>query len=162
MVEIPKGKFAVTVHGADRLRAELDELERRRGTVAGNIRTAKSYGDLSENFEYHEAKREQGMVEGRLAQLRQILPDLYVVAPEQVSLDRVGFGAVVSLREESGDTWDLTLVGPLEADPLEDRISFESPLGSALLGRGVGEVVQAQAPAGVVRYEIVGIRAYQP
>ena len=161
MQELDKGKYYVTVAGARKLEQELEELEQKRTEVAGNIRTAKSFGDLSENFEYHEAKREQGFVESRIAQLKLILPSLAVIRPEDVSTERVGVGAVVTVREESGDEWDMFLVGPLEADPMEDRISHESPLGAALLGRKVGEKVETQVPAGVVRYEIVRIRPYE-
>jgi transcription elongation factor GreA len=158
---LPKGKYYVTVAGAERLRGELEELERKRGEVAGNIRTAKAYGDLSENFEYHEAKREQGFVEGRIQQLKQIVPQLHVVEPGDVPADRVSFGSVVTVREENGEEWDLTIVGPLEADPMEDRISYESPLGEALVGQKVGDVVTAQVPAGAVKYEIIALAAYE-
>ena len=161
MDQLTRGKYYVTVSGAETLRRELDELQAKRGEVAGNIRTAKAYGDLSENFEYHEAKREQGFVEGRIMQLKQIIPELQVVTPEEVSTDRVGFGSVVTVREEGGDEFDFLIVGPLEADPLEDRISYESPLGAALIGRKMGDTVEAEVPAGKVRYEIVAIKAYQ-
>jgi transcription elongation factor GreA len=156
-----KGKFYVTVTGAERLEKELEELENKRGEIASNIRTAKAYGDLSENFEYHEAKREQGFVEGRIQELKIIVPEMEVVAPEDVSADTVGFGAVVTVRDESGEEWDFFIVGPLEADPMDDRISYQSPLGSAFLGRKVGDVVETEVPAGKVRYEIVAIRPYE-
>ncbi|HEU4752762.1 MAG TPA: transcription elongation factor GreA [Armatimonadota bacterium] len=156
-----KGKYYVTVSGGEKLRSELEELERKRGEVAGNIRTAKAYGDLSENFEYHEAKREQGFVEGRIQQLKIIVPQLEVVRPEDVSTEKVGFGAVVTVRDEDGEEWDFSIVGPLEADPMEDRISYESPLGAALMGRKVGETIEAEVPAGTVRYHILGIRPYE-
>jgi transcription elongation factor GreA len=158
---LDKTKYYVTAPGAERLRREFDELEQRRAQVTASVRHARSFGDLSENFEYHEAKREQGLVEGRLQQLRIILPSLEVVQPGEVSTAAVGFGAVVTVREESGDTWDLTIVGPLEADPMEDRISYESPLGKALWGAAVGQTVEASVPAGTVRYEIVAISPYQ-
>lgn len=160
MIELVKGKYYVTVQGARKLETEFSELERKRGEVAGNIRTAKAFGDLSENFEYHEAKREQGFVESRLAQLKVILPSLAVVSPEQVTTDRVGFGSQVLITDETGDDWELLIVGPLEANPLEDRISYESPLGAALFGRLLGETVEAETPAGRVSYEIVSITAY--
>src|SRR5436305_2839102 len=99
------------------MEAELDTLQGRRAEVAGNIRTAKGYGDLSENFEYHEAKREQGFVEGRIMQLKHILPSMVVVSPHEVTSDRVGFGSVVSVREEGGEEAEFFIVGPLEADP---------------------------------------------
>jgi transcription elongation factor GreA len=159
---LPRGKYYVTVAGAERLRAELRELERRRGEVAGNIRTAKAYGDLSENFEYHEAKREQGFLEGRIVQLRKIVPELHVVAPEDVPLDRVSFGSVVTLVDESGEEWEVTIVGPLEAEPMEDRISYESPLGKALLGHAPGDTVEASVPAGTIAYEIRALQPYEP
>jgi transcription elongation factor GreA len=157
---IPQGKYPVTVGGAAALHKELQELEAKRGEVAGNIRAAKAFGDLSENFEYHEAKREQGFVEGRIQQLKLIVPELWVVRPEDVAADRVDFGSVVTLDDDGSD-WDVTLVGPLEADPMEDRISYESPLGSALLGKTVGDAVEAQVPAGTVRYTIKRIRPYE-
>lgn len=156
-----KGKYLVTEAGAQKLEKELAHLEGRRGELAGNIRTAKGFGDLSENFEYHEAKREQGMVEGRIMQLKQILPSLAVIRPEEVPADHVSFGAMVTLREDTGDEWEVFIVGPLEADPMQDRISYESPLGSALLDRRAGDVVEAQVPAGTVRYEITAIRPYE-
>jgi transcription elongation factor GreA len=158
---VPKGRYPVTVAGADKLEQELERLEGRRTELAGNIRTAKGFGDLSENFEYHEAKREQGMVEGRIQQLKIIVPQLGVVRPEDVSKEKVGFGAIVSVREDTGDEWDYFIVGPLEADPLEDRVSYESPLGSALIGHKVGDLVDVAAPAGTIRYEILAIRAYE-
>lgn len=160
MATLEKGKYYVTVAGAEKLERELEELEEKRSQIAANIRTAKGFGDLSENFEYHEAKREGGMVEGRIQQLKIILPSLAVVRPEDVSASEVGFGAMVTVREESGDEWEFQLVGPLEADPMEDRISYESPLGAALMGRTVGETVEAEVPAGKVVYEIVNIASY--
>jgi transcription elongation factor GreA len=160
VIHLVKGKYYVTVGGGEALQKELETLLKKRGEVAGNIRHAKEYGDLSENFEYHEAKREQGFVEGRISQLKTIVPDLAVVHPSEVSDDQVGFGALVTLREETGDEWEVFLVGPLEANPMEDRISYESPLGSALWGRKVGDMVETQTPAGKASYEIMGIRAY--
>lgn len=161
MDTVPKGRYPVTVAGADKLEQELERLEGRRTELAGNIRTAKGFGDLSENFEYHEAKREQGMVEGRIQQLKIIVPQLGVVRPEDVSREKVGFGAIVSVKEDTGDEWDYFIVGPLEADPLEDRVSYESPLGSALIGHKVGDTVEVAAPAGTIRYEIMAIRPYE-
>lgn len=162
MDDLPRGKYAVTVTGAERLQNEMEELQGKRGEMSANIRTAKAYGDLKENFEYHEAKREAGFLEGRLMQLRQIVPELHVVRPEDVSTSKVGFGSVVTVKEDGGDEWDLLIVGPLEADPLEDRISYESPLGHALAGKRVGDVVVAEVPAGKLNYEVVAIRAYEP
>jgi transcription elongation factor GreA len=161
MEQAPKPRFQLTVHGYNRLERELQELQKRRMEVAGNIRTAKGFGDLSENFEYHEAKREAGFVEGRLQELKQILPTAQVVTPEEVDTGEVGFGAVVGVRDlDLDEEWDYWLVGPLEADPENDRISYESPLGAAFVGRKVGDIVEATTPAGVARYEIRSIRPY--
>ena len=90
-----------------------------------------------------------------------IVPELEEVTPEEVSTNEVGFGSLVTLIEATGDDWDVTIVGPLEADPMEDRISYESPLGSALVGHKPGETVSAQVPAGIVTYQIKAIRPYE-
>jgi len=161
VAQMSKGKYYVTVAGARKLEDELEALQGKRGEIAANIRKAKAYGDLSENFEYHEAKREQGFVEGRIQQLKVIVPSLGVVKPEDVSPTTVGFGATVTL-DEDGEEWAVTIVGPLEADPMEDRISYESPMGSALMGKKVGDVVQVTVPAGTSTYAIKGIRPYDP
>jgi transcription elongation factor GreA len=155
-----RGKIYVTASGAERLERELEELQKKRGEVAENIRTAKAYGDLSENFEYHEAKREQGFVEGRIQELKATLASLEVVPPEEVSTGQVGFGSVVKVREETGDEWEFLIVGPLEADPMQDRISYESPMGEALIGQKVGDEVEVHTPAGLMKYTITGISAY--
>jgi transcription elongation factor GreA len=161
-VELPKAKFILTASGFERLHEELEQLQRKRHEVAGHIRTAKSYGDLSENFEYHEAKREQGFIEGRIMELKTILPAAHVVRPEEVSVERVGFGTSVRVRDlEFEEEWEYAIVGPLEADPDQDRISYESPIGQALIGRAVGDVVEIEIPAGTARYEIVEIGVYQ-
>lgn len=160
-MELDKSKYYVTVEGGRKLEQELADLESKRSEVAQNIRTAKGYGDLSENFEYHEAKREQGFLEGRIQQLKIIVPSLGVVRPEDVPTDHVGFGSMVTVKEDTGEEWTYTIVGPLEADPMEDKISYESPLGAAFMGRRVGDVVEAKVPAGVMRYEIVALRPYE-
>jgi transcription elongation factor GreA len=160
-VELPKAKYILTQAGFARFEAELEELQGRRATVAGNIRTAKGYGDLSENFEYHEAKREQGFLEGRIMELKLVLPAAHVVTPDQVPTDEVWFSSRVSLRDlEYEDEFDYVIVGPLEANPDEDRISYEAPLGQALMGKRVGDVVEIQVPAGTSRYEVVGLSVY--
>jgi transcription elongation factor GreA len=162
-LELPKAKFVLTAAGFARFQEELEQLQRRRHEVAGNIRTAKGYGDLSENFEYHEAKREQGFVEGRILELKIILPGSHVVDPSDVSTEEVGFGTCVRVRDlELDEEWDYVIVGPLEANPDEERISYESPIGEALMGRRVGEVVEIKVPAGTARYKIVDISVYRP
>ena len=161
MNNLVKGKYYITRPGGEKLHAELEELQAKRMQMAGNIRTAKAFGDLSENFEYHEAKREQGMVEGRIMQLKQILPQLEMVGPEEVDISTVGFGTVVRVLENTVDEVCYSIVGPLEADPMDDRISYESPLGEALWGRRLGETVTVQVPVGTISLEIVEIRRYE-
>jgi transcription elongation factor GreA len=162
-LELPKAKFILTTAGYQKLKEELAELEIQRVQVSRNIKTAKGYGDLSENFEYHEAKREQGFVEGRIMELKIILPAAHVVQPEDIPTDRIGFGSLVTLKDlEYDDELDYAVVGPLEADPDQERISYESPLGQALLGKTVGDEVQVKVPAGVTSYEVVAIVKYLP
>jgi transcription elongation factor GreA len=161
-LELPKAKFILTPAGFEKLRKELEELESRRVEVSRNIKTAKGYGDLSENFEYHEAKREQGFVEGRILELKMILPTAHVVQPGDIPTDQVWFGSLVRLKDlDYDDEFDYAVVGPLEADPDQDRISYESPLGQALLGKKVGAEVEVNVPGGAsTRYEVVAIDKY--
>lgn len=161
-MELPKAKFILTAVGFAKFEEELERMQRKRHEVAGNIRTAKAYGDLSENFEYHEAKREAGFVEGRIMELKIILPGSHVVHPEDVSTEKVGFGARVRLRDlEFDEEFDWVIVGRLEANPDEDLISNESPIGQALMGRKVGDVVEIDVPAGKTRYEVLGIEVWR-
>jgi len=162
-LELPKAKFILTTSGYKKFQEELEELETKRVQVSRNIKTAKGYGDLSENFEYHEAKREQGFVEGRIMELKIILPAAHVVQPDDIPTDRIGFGSLVTLKDlEFDEEIDYAVVGPLEANVEQDRISYESPLGQALLGKKVGDEVQVKVPAGVTSYEIVAIQKYLP
>ena len=162
-LELPKAKFILTPAGYAKLRKELDDLESSRVQVSRNIKTAKGYGDLKENFEYHEAKREQGFVEGRILELKMILPAAHVVQPDQIPTDRVGFGSLVRLQDfEYDDELEYAVVGPLEVDLDQDRISYKSPVGQALFGKAVGDEVEVKVPAGVNRYEVVAISKYLP
>ena len=126
--EVPQGGAAeVQVHrharGYARLEKELEELESRRVQVSRNIKTAKGYGDLSENFEYHEAKREQGFVEGRIMELKIILPGAHVVHPGDVPDDQVWFGFQVRVKDlDYEDEEEYAVVGSLEADIDQGRI----------------------------------------
>lgn len=161
-MELPKAKYILTQSGFARLEAELEQLQNRRVQVANEIRVAKAFGDLRENFEYHEAKRQGGFVEGRIQELKIVLPGAHVVTPDQIPADEVWFGSLVRVRDlEYDDEFDYAIVGPLEANPDEDRISYESPLGQALMGKHVGDVVDIVVPAGTSRYEIVNIGIFE-
>lgn len=134
----------------DALEAELEELEGpRRAAVVEAIATARSFGDLSENFEYHAAKNEQGLLEARIAKLRERIQTAVVV--EHETDDHVGPGSIVEVADEHGETMEVTIssIG---------GVSSDSPLGSALMGATVGAVVDVQAPRGAWKARVLSIR----
>jgi transcription elongation factor GreA len=153
-------QLILTSTGFKRIEAELQQLQTvRRHEVANHIRDAKAFGDIAENPEYESAKNEQAFVEGRILELKNILNIAHVVDDTKAPTEEVGIGSVVSVRDlETDEEWDYTIVGSVEADPDEDRISNESPLGEALLGHKAGDVVEIEIPAGSAKYEIVAIR----
>ncbi len=142
--------------GYDKLRAELEEMTNvRRAEVARRIHDAKEHGDLTENAEYEDAKNEQAFVEGRIQALEAIIKNATII-DENHSTEHVQVGSTVSL--ESPDGVELfTIVGSAEAKPTEGRISNESPVGRALLGKKKGEKVVVRVPAGDFTYKIVNI-----
>jgi transcription elongation factor GreA len=114
---------------------------------------------MSDNSEFEDAKNEQAFVEGRIDELKRILAVARVIEDEEVATDTVGIGSTVKVRDlDSGDEWEWSIVGTVEADPAEDRISDESPVGQALVKKKVGEVAVIEIPAGVAKYEILHIR----
>ncbi len=150
----------LTTRGLKKIEDELDQLRTvHRKRVAELIRDSKQFGELTDNSEFEDAKNEQAFVEGRIEELRQILASARVIESDEVPTDEVGVGSVVNVKDlETGDSWDFTIVGTFEADPAEDRISNESPVGQALIGKKVGEIATIQVPAGKAKYEIVSIR----
>ncbi len=153
-------QVVLTVDGLKRLEQELEELKTvKRKDVAEKIKVALSFGDLSENSEYDEAKNEQAMVEARIVQLEAILKNAKVLGDEEVDRDVVNLGSKVKIRDvEFDEIMEYHLVGSTEADPMNGKISDESPVGKAILGHRVGEIVQAEAPSGMVDYEILEIQ----
>lgn len=153
-------QVVLTVDGLKRLEQELEELKTvKRKDVAEKIKVALSFGDLSENSEYDEAKNEQAMVEARIVQLEAILKNAKVLGDEEVDRDVVNLGSKVKIRDvEFDEVMEYHLVGSTEADPMNGKISDESPVGKAILGHRVGEIVQAEAPSGMVDYEILEIQ----
>jgi transcription elongation factor GreA len=146
----------VSREGLERLRSELDEMIAvRRPEVAARISEAKEHGDLSENAEYEEAKNEQAFVEGRIAELEHKIKSA-VIIDEERSTDHVSIGATVEVDSEDGPI-SFTIVGSTEARPADGRISNESPVGRALLGKKVGEKVVVKVPAGDVVYTVRSI-----
>ncbi len=150
----------LTVRGLKKIEDELDQLRTvHRKRVADRIRESKQFGELSDNSEFEDAKNEQAFVEGRIEELRQILSSARVIESEDVPTDEVGIGCVVGVKDlETNDEWEWSIVGTFEADPAEDRISNESPVGQSLIGKKVGEIAAVQIPAGRARYEITHIR----
>ena len=149
-----KKTYQITEEGKQELEAELEQLKGRRGDIADKIAEARDYGDLSENAEYDAAREEQGLVESRIAEIEDILMNAELI--KGGSKSKVGLGSKVELRTGK-KTVTYTVVGPVEADPLEGKISDESPIGAALFGKKVGESATITTPKGEVTYEIVKI-----
>jgi transcription elongation factor GreA len=149
----------ITKKGYEALKAELERLRKERPKVIEAIAEARAHGDLSENAEYDAAKDRQGFIEARISELERKLADARIVETANLSSDTVIFGATVLLLEtESKQEKQYTLVGQDEADLKNGRISVQSPVGRALIGRRVGDLVEVSAPAKVIEYEIRGIR----
>lgn len=154
-------ELILTAAGLRKIEEELDELRTvQRKRVADRIRESMQLGgELTDNSEFEAAKNEQAFVEGRIEELRQILAVAKVVEADEVDTQIVGIGSIVKVRDlETLDEWEWSIVSTIEADPAEDRISNESPVGEKLVGSQVGNIVSIEIPAGVVKYEIVGIR----
>jgi transcription elongation factor GreA len=152
-------QVVLTEAGVQKIEDELRELQTvRRAQVAEDIRQAKDLGDVAENAEYETAKNEQAFLEGRIAELKTILNSCMVIEESDVRTDVVGIGSVVKVKDlDAKEEWEFTMVGSFEADPEEDRISNESPIGEALFGKKVGESVEASVPAGTIRLKVVSI-----
>ncbi|HCH34509.1 MAG: transcription elongation factor GreA [Candidatus Saccharibacteria bacterium GW2011_GWC2_48_9] len=149
-----KKSYQITAEGKKELEKELEQLKGRRGDIADKIAEARDYGDLSENAEYDAAREEQGVVETRIADIEDILQNAEIIATGKKGM--VGLGSVVELKTGS-KTATYTVVGPVEADPLQGRISNESPIGQALMGKKVGETVVIKTPKGETEYEVVSV-----
>ncbi len=144
-------EYVVTSEGKQQLEAELEQLKTvRRKEVAEKIKEARSFGDLSENSEYDEAKNEQGIVESRIAELESIMKIVRVVDDDAMPGDIVGIGSHVTVVDEDGEKDTYEIVSSSETDPLAGKISDESPIGTALKGQRVGAVVEVQLPSGYV------------
>lgn len=148
----------LTTEGAARLRAELQELiEVKRPEIAQRLREAIKMGDLSENADYIMAKEDQAFLEGRIQELTQLLSRATIIGDGAVPGGTVSMGSRVTVQESGQDPETFVLVGAKEADPRAGRISNESPLGRALLGKRVGETAEFETPAGIVRFRILKI-----
>ena len=149
----------LTPEGLRKLEEELEFLKTvKRKEVAERIKQSKEFGDLMENSEYEDAKNEQAFIEGRILTLEGMLRNAKVINDHEVRSDVVTVGSTVRLADEAGEELTYTIVGSAEADPRRDRISNESPVGRALLGKRRGETVTVKAPAGTIRYTIRAIK----
>ncbi len=147
----------VTRDGLKKLEDELEYLRTvKRAEVAQRLHDAMGEGDIDENAEYDDAKNEQSFVEGRILTLETMVKNA-VIIQEGKGRDQVGLGSTVTIAEEGGDPETYHLVGSAEADPRQGRISNESPLGRALLGKRVGDKVTYTAPAGTLSFQIIAI-----
>ena len=150
----------LTEDGFEKLENELEYLEtEKRREVAKRIKVAREFGDISENSEYDDAKNEQAFVEGRIQEIKNMLSNAHVVKDEEITDKKVNLGTTVMLHDlDSEEKISYTLVGSAEADPLNYKISNESPIGKAILGHVIGDEVTVETPAGEVDYEIISIK----
>lgn len=153
-------EIVLTPGGHQKLEQRLDYLRNvQRREVAERIRDSKQFGDLAENAEYEDAKSEQALVEGQISELRRVLQAAQILDPIDIPTDRIGIGSIVKMTNlENDDEWEFTLVGSFEADPDNELISNESPIGEALVGKKVGDNVNIVVPNGVLQYRIDSIR----
>jgi len=147
----------LTPEGKEKLKTELDQLINvKRVELAKRLRDAIQQGDLSENADYHSAKEDQAFLEGRILELQETLRRAIIIEGKGAS-DHVQMGSRVTVQEEGEDPETFILVGAKEASPREGKISNESPIGRALLGKKVGEAAEAATPAGTVTFKILKI-----
>lgn len=148
----------LTAEGLKKIEDKLEHLKSvRRREVAERIKQAIEFGDISENSEYEDAKNEQAFIEGEILTLEKMLRNAKLI--EKNESDVVTIGSTVVLKDlEFGDELEYTIVGSAEADPTEAKISNESPVGAEILGKKVGSIVEVNVPAGVLKYEVIGIK----
>lgn len=151
-------EIVLTESGYQELADELAKLRTtERRDVADRIRDAITYGELTENSEYEDAKNAQAFLEGRIEDLKHIMQIARPLDPAEIPTDVVGLGSIVTINDDDED-WEFTMVSPVEANPNRDKISDESPVGEALYGKKVGDVVTVKIPDGKMTYRIVSIR----
>jgi transcription elongation factor GreA len=157
--KMPEKEVFLTAKGLKRLEDELDELKTvKRKEIAARIKQALDFGDISENSEYDQAKNEQAQLEERIAKVESMLRNAILIDEDEIQTDMVGIGSKVLIYDKEYDEdMELIIVGSAEADPSEGMISNESPVGSALLGHKIGDIVEVSVPDGTIEYEIKNI-----
>ncbi|MCE3203923.1 transcription elongation factor GreA [Paenibacillus sonchi] len=150
----------LTKEGLAKLEEELRELKTvKRKELAARLKLAISYGDLKENSEYHSAKEDQSFMETRIMILEKMLTKAQIVDESSMDLSKVSVGSLVTLNDvEYSEKIEYRVVGPAEADVLNNKISYESPLGKELLGKKVGDIISVNAPMGIIQYELLEIK----
>lgn len=150
----------LTPDGLKRLEEELENLKSvKRREVAERIKVAIGYGDISENSEYEDAKNEQAFIEGRIITLEKMLRNARIINSDEINTEIVSVGVTVTVEDmEFGDIMEYTIVGTAESDPLNNKISNESPVGKAIIGKKKGAIVDVNVPAGVIQYKIIDIK----
>jgi transcription elongation factor GreA len=156
---MPEKEVILTPEGLMNLEKELEYLRStKRREVADRIKQAIEFGDITDNSEYEDAKNEQAFVEGRIATLEKMLRNARLIEGPDGDHDEVAVGSRVILKDlDLGDVEEYTIVGSAEANPSKQRISNESPVGRAVLGKAVGSVVEVLVPAGTVKYQVLQI-----
>ena len=151
----------LTPQGYEKLKSEIQYLSNdKRREVADRIRVARDFGDISENAEYDDAKNEQAMLEHKIAQLEDRLVNARVIESGSVDLSVVSIGAKVRLKDvDANQTVEYVIVGSAEANPSESKLSNESPVGKAIIGKKKGETVEVAAPRGALKFKIMDIKA---
>lgn len=154
-----KKEVILTYEGLEKLEKELEFLKvTKRREIAERIKQALSFGDLTENSEYDEAKNEQGQIEARIVQIEKLLKNAKVIDEEDVNTDSVSLGCKVAVLDmEINEEAEYYIVGSMEADPSKSKISNESPVGKALIGRKKGEIVDVEVPVGTIQLKILNI-----
>jgi transcription elongation factor GreA len=151
----------LTQDGYKKLQEEIDHLRtEKRREVAERIRVAREFGDIAENAEYDDAKNEQAMLEHKIAQLEERLLSARVITKKEISKDAVSVGSHVRLRDmQANKTFEYHIVGSTEANPAQNKLSNESPVGKAIIGHKKGDVVEVSAPRGALKFKILEIKA---
>jgi transcription elongation factor GreA len=157
----PLKEVLLTAEGYEKLKKEIELLQtEKRREVAERIRIAREFGDIAENAEYDDAKNEQAMLEHKIAQLEERLLTARVITKKEISKDTVSVGSHVRIRDVAAkQTFEYHIVGSAEANPTENKLSNESPVGKAIMGHKKGDVVEVTAPRGSMKFKILEIKA---
>jgi len=149
----------ITPQGLKELKEKLEELKKKRQEIIKRLEEAKSLGDLSENYEYLEAKEAQSFNEGKIAELEELIKTAVVVRKSEKSKNKVSVGSIIKARNlKDGKIKEFYIVGSQESDPRNNKISHESPLGEAFLNKKLNEIVEVETPRGKMKYKIIAIQ----